>query len=198
MTALSQLRAIQVAVKSCTGGSLRTIGVVGANSGSGCTSIVTEIAHVYAASGAQTLLVDANVEDPTLSRRLAPRANSGFIDVLQGTVAPEEVITKELTTGFALMPLGNPGDTMATPGLLLNANSQKVSLDVATNGFDVCLFDLSSPSSSSETHLIAPFLDGVVVVAEFDVTNLDDLNAAVSDLRDNNVRILGVVLNKVP
>src|SRR4029077_533632 len=75
----------------------------------GKTTLAAQLAERCVNAGLITLLIDADLRNPTLSRMLGASENSGLIDVLRGSAAPEEVmIVIGDAGGFYFLPAGAP------------------------------------------------------------------------------------------
>ena len=85
-----------------------------------------------------------------------------------------------------------------TPGLGMNTDGGQQRLAGLLGQFDISIVDLSSMPDSPEARLIAPKLDGVVLVAQFGRTQIDALTDAALEIGRNGGSVLGVILNKCP
>ena len=195
-TALTQLRPIHVDLRKIAKPGRRRVGIVSVGRGAGATTIAAKLAQFSSAVGDKVLLVDASVEDPALTRILASGVTHGLIEVMRGSATPEDTIVA--ACGCSLMPLvRRPGDTM-TPGLGMNTDGGQQRLAGLLGQFDISIVDLSSMPDSPEARLIAPKLDGVVLVAQFGRTQIDALTDAALEIGRNGGSVLGVILNKCP
>ncbi len=197
---LLQARGLHASLSSLSDGRDRQIGIVGVTSGCGATSVAAKLAQVSAASGSRTLLVDANQRTPRLSRELAPDAKIGFAEFRSGAHCTDKPAAVELPQGPFLMPVGGGGapSPVAFPGNLgLCVERDREAIESMTDGFRMCFYDLPTGDDLLGLRGIAPAMDAVVIVAEFGVTSIDDLSVLRSELYQNGVTVLGVVLNKV-
>lgn len=196
--ALSEMRQVHMAIIATAGAKPCHIGVVGVSAGAGVTSCAAKLAQIFAATGQRTLLIDANTADPALSQEFVENVDVGVREVLRGAVSAKDAIVDDLSPGFALLPaaVGSNDEQFATPGTMLSAVRPSVTLDDVSAEFDVCLIDLPALDDSLEAQLIAPLLDGVVVIVEQGVTWAPDLAVHSESLEASGARILGGVLNK--
>ena len=63
--------------------------------------------------------------------------------------------------------------------------------------FDTVLWDMPPPATNSPTAIAAELMDGVILVVEAGHTTRSALSFAANRIRDNNGRLLGVVMNRV-
>src|SRR4029077_18136396 len=75
----------------------------------GKTTLAAQLAERCVNAGLMTLLIDADLRNPTLSRMLDATENPGLINVLRGEVMAEDggVVGGD-AGGFHLLPAGNP------------------------------------------------------------------------------------------
>ena len=62
---------------------IKVIGIVSAGPGEGKSTVSANLAHLMAHSGRRTLLIDVDLRHSALSRRLAPEAEVGLLEVLE-------------------------------------------------------------------------------------------------------------------
>ena len=65
----------------------KVIGVTSSIPNEGKSTIAASLALLMAQVGARVILVDCDLRNPTLSRKLAPNADCGLLDVIVGTTA---------------------------------------------------------------------------------------------------------------
>ena len=65
---------------------MQCIGVISAVPGEGKSTIAVNLANVLARGGRSTLLIDADLRNPELSRRLGADAKCGLLELMAGSV----------------------------------------------------------------------------------------------------------------
>src|SRR5271168_5470177 len=70
----------------------------------GKSTVGTALAQIIAHSGSRALLIDADIRNPTLSRKLAPGAVGGLLEVISGSARLVDVIWTDPTTGLSFLP----------------------------------------------------------------------------------------------
>jgi succinoglycan biosynthesis transport protein ExoP len=99
------MRALRLALatnKKTTGDKI--IGVTSSVPGEGKSTIVASLARAVAQTGARTILIDADLRKPTLSRSLAPQAKLGLVDVIQGKGALDDAIWTDPDSKLDFIP----------------------------------------------------------------------------------------------
>lgn len=171
------------------------IGVVAVNPASGTSTIASDLAVLSSVSGAKTLLIDAAAHKSSLSNALAPHSSSGLVDVLDnGDLIQTAALP--LTPTLKFLPLGKV-DTV-TPAIRLSSRRTQLSFAELKKQFDAIFVDISAFSASPDANAIAPELDGVLVVASYGRTSIDDAMRVIDTMRNVGAEILGAIINQAP
>ena len=173
-----------------------SIGLVGCQEGEGCSTLSANLAHLMAASGSPLALVDANLGQPDLTRRIAPRATAGLdglvLSASTGADLPEAMLTPSLS--FVPAVAGVVTGRKADPNAFLGTQAMRSALSRLSARRDVIL-DLPALDASPDAQAIGAVLTGVVLVATLNRTKLDQLSEAIRALHSADTRVLGIVLN---
>lgn len=174
-----------------------TLTVVSASAQEGKSTTALSLSHAAAGSGAATLVVDADLRQPSLAEKLGIRDNesrAGFSDcligspsTLAGAVAPLADHLDLLTSG-SLPP--NPSALLGGYGLM-DFNSYARSL------YDLVVYDTPPVAIGADASLLAAPSDGVILVVDIHVTERKALRQAIDQLRRAQANLLGIVLNRV-
>jgi len=187
------LRKIQTA-GNATGRRIRALGIAGSSSGDGVSSICGNLAIAAAESGRRrVLLVDANVESPSLARMFSGEAEPGWIDVLSGDSLQTESIQQTTLDTLALMPAGS---ARTNPAAFSDLDEIQPVLGQMTGEYDLVIFDLGVASEFSSSLMLAAAVDGVLLVLDSSRTRKAEARLAKQQLVEAGARLLGVVLNK--
>ena len=184
-----QLRASLV-----SGGSpsdLHTILVTAARHGEGATTVAVGLAAALAKEReTRVLLIEGNVRMPSLSRLLPNSANGGLSEFLSGKATAEEIIARVEALNLSIIVAGNatrgPLQLEQTATLLARLRPQ----------FDFIVIDAPPVNRYADTSIMAPKVDGVILVVEADRTPVTEAEMAKRQLDKIDARILGVVLNR--
>lgn len=175
-----------------------SIGILAWRSGSGATTIAANYSLLCAIAGLRTLLVDANQQNPTLSRELAasPGIVGRSLSELVGNAKPSDHAIVDLATSFfSVLPFGDP-NTSPRPADQIGTRTAAFQISDFKTKFDLVVFDLPALEESPDALAISPLLDGVVLVADSVAAAIDDLATARDALVNSGGTILGVVLNR--
>jgi capsular exopolysaccharide synthesis family protein len=132
--------------------------VTSAAAGEGKTSLTAALAFAFAASGARTLLVDADLVGQRLTGGFHSDRQLGLLDAINGAALGDCV--KRIERGLRFMPVGKTDTTLAA--WTLSAMSIRKILAEARRHFDVVLVDTGPVLGSVEASVVAPEVDGVI------------------------------------
>jgi capsular exopolysaccharide synthesis family protein len=175
---------------------LRCIGITSALAGEGKSTIAANLAAQFAASGVRTLLIDADVRNATLSYHLAPSAEQGILEAIKAEVGLERFVVAVESMGFDLLPVAIKTE-LAEDGDLLVSEKMSALLNRLGETYGMIIVDLPPLRLVAESITVSALVDGVIVVAEWEVTPLPVLADEYHSLRKAQANVLGAVITKV-
>jgi succinoglycan biosynthesis transport protein ExoP len=188
------LRYIKVAIDlHPTGGKI--IGMVSALPGEGKTTVAAGFAAFMAKSGARTLLIDADLRNPTLTRTLGYSNAPGLLNMVADKSDFEDLVITDSKYKFDFMPAStrikptNSSDVLTSPAM-------KEMLRAAKSSYDYVLVDLPPILPVVDVKAAAHLFEAFVLVVEWGSTSTDEIVKAVNASPILSERLLGAVLNK--
>lgn len=159
----------------------------------GTSTVALNLACAFADKGSKTLLVDANLRRPTLAGVFGIPPAPGVVEALSGKVAWSEAVAQSVLPRLHVLPAG-----ATAPDAFLLLGSPKVLelLQAVSEGYDVVLLDASPVLPVTDSLLLAPRMDGIVLVASLGVIVKGDLARCIQLLARSKGRVLGVVANQ--
>jgi succinoglycan biosynthesis transport protein ExoP len=189
--------AMRLAADAVTGARRpQVVGIVSLMPGEGKSTIALNYAETLALVGKKTLLIDADLRNPGLSRSVAGHATIGLAEVLRGECRLRDAILVDPATGLMVVPTLARNRVRHANALLASGGMTAV-FEQAARVFDSVVVDLAPIGPVQDARMVAPHLDAVVVVAEWGKTPRRVLR---DTLRANPAiaeKCIGVVLNKV-
>jgi capsular exopolysaccharide synthesis family protein len=161
----------------------------------GKSTTATNLAIVFAETGARVLLIEADLRRPRVSDYLGLERAVGLTNVLAGQVAIDEVLQKWGTDGLTVLPCGS---IPPNPSELLGSQNMVDLLSVMRQRFDTIIIDTPPLLPVTDAAVASVLADGVVIVVRHGRTNRAQLAAAVRSLESVDARVLGCVLNMQP
>jgi succinoglycan biosynthesis transport protein ExoP len=159
----------------------------------GKTTLAAQLAERCVNAGLMTLLVDADLRNPTLSRMLEAAENPGLINVLRGEAIPEDVVTVVGDAGgFHLLPAGTP---RMDPSRLLQGDRLGRLLARARESFDMIIVDAPPVLPVPDALTIGRWTDGAVLAVRYDTSRLPLVERANRKLAHVGVPVIGAVVN---
>jgi succinoglycan biosynthesis transport protein ExoP len=190
------IRAIKVAVdKSKVSRGGRVVGITSSLPNEGKSTIATALAEITAQGGGRTVLVDCDLRNPSLSRKLAPQAEYGLYDIVADNAAAESIVWADTVTGFQFLPAG-VRLRIAHSSDLLASNKTKAFFEILRENYDYIIIDLAPLAPVVDVHAMTHLVDGFIFVVEWGQTKVDVVRHALDTARGVYDNLLGVVLNK--
>lgn len=172
----------------------KVIGFVSVLPREGKTTVAANFAGLLAANGARTLLIDADLRNPGLSRSL-PLPEKGLVEAIVGDVRWQSACLTDRKTQLTILPtvgrrrLSHTSELISGPGMAKLIEEMRVC-------FDYIVVDLPPLGPVVDAKAFAPLADGLVLVAEWGATPRLLVRSMLQTERQIAARTLGVVLNK--
>jgi polysaccharide biosynthesis transport protein len=174
---------------------LRTLIVTSPAPGDGKTTVTANLATVLAQGGRHVTVVDADLHRPRVhhvfNADLHPGLSTLFIKSdlhLNGHLQLTETERLHVIAAGELPP--NPSE-------LLGSNKMHDILDAILEQSDLVIFDTPPVLSVTDAVVLAPMVDGVLVVCRPGVTKMNALKYAIEQLRYVGANVVGVILNGI-
>jgi exopolysaccharide transport family protein len=188
------LRYIKVAIDLHPTGA-KIIGIVSALPGEGKTTIATGFANFLAKGGARTLLIDADMRNPSMTRTLGYTNAPGLLNMVADKSGFDDLVITDSKYKFDFLP----SSTRIKPtnsSDILNSLAMKDTLRTIKNNYDYILVDLPPILPVVDVKAAAHLFEAFVLVVEWGSTSTDEIVKAVSASPILSERLLGTVLNK--
>jgi polysaccharide biosynthesis transport protein len=179
-----------------SGGGKSVIGVTSSLPGEGKSTAAMALAQIATQGGAQVILLDCDLRNPSLSRTLAPDAKVGFVDVVLGNLPLEDAVWHDPATNLAFLPtVANPFIPYSTE--VLASDATKRLFEKLQSKYDYVIVDLSPLAPVVDVRATCRLIDAYILVIEWGRTRIDVVQRALANARGVQENIVGVVLNKV-
>jgi succinoglycan biosynthesis transport protein ExoP len=171
----------------------RAILITSASPRDGKSTIVMNLAIAFAQSGKRVLIIDTDLRKPRIEKTFNLKTSTGITSVLTGDRMLDEVLQRAVLPNVDVLPCGI---VPPTPSELLHTNRFLELIAHVKNRYDCVIFDSPPLGAVTDAAIIAPQVDGVIIVAKANRTTKDSLRSSIRQLRDVSARLLGVVLNE--
>jgi polysaccharide biosynthesis transport protein len=173
------------------------VGIVSCLPNEGKSTIASNLAHLFAASGRHTLLIDGDLRHFELTRNFAPDAQSSLDNILNSKNSRQATVSRvPIVSELDFIPSVNAGQP-ADVNQFVDSSAMQT-LFGKLKSYEYVIMDLPAMSVSSDVKAIAPLLNSIVLVIEAGRTTIDDISEGLEILQQVNVKVLGTILNKVP
>ena len=165
--------------------------ITSAGSKAGKTTVAILLAKSLAHCGKRVLLVDADLRNPSLSKRCDVSNNPGLIDVLSKQTHDKDAITKNGVGGLHILSAGTL-NAAHDPELLANGRLQ-ANLDRWRRDYDVVVLDTAPVMPVADARILSRAVDGTVMVLREGHCRRDDVIEALAILSTSGSPLLGTV-----
>lgn len=171
----------------------KTLAVVSAGRAEGRSFTAANLAVVFSQLGERTLLIDADLRNPSQHQLFRLENKLGLSSLLAGRAElAEAVIRIPGLIDLSVLPAGatppNPQELLARP--VFNAL-----MATAAGQYDIVIVDTPAGAETADSQTIAARTRGAVVVARKDRSSAPALQAFVTSLQHSGVAVVGAVLN---
>lgn len=186
------IRSIRTSIQySRAGGSPKTILVTSCLPAEGKTTISTNLAIALASRNKTVLLIDADLKKPSLNKLFNVDRKLGLSEVLTGAFDGSNLPETEIKNLF-VMPAGSKPPN---PVELLDSEAMAKFLEKAANEYDHVIVDCAPSLNMADSSVIAPLVDGVLMVVQPGKTPREAVRRVKERLVDVQGNVLGMVMN---
>ncbi len=164
------------------------------NPSEGKTTTVINTAIALSQTGAQVLVVDADMRKPRIHRIFTNENGAGLSNFLSGNVHLEAIIKKSIIPNLSFIP---SGPIPPNPSELLGSSLFKNMIQSLCERFDHLIIDSPPVLGFADSTILSAAVDGTIIVVLGGKTPRETLQQAKEILLQVNARIIGVVINRV-
>jgi len=152
-------------------------------------SLAVSLAHI----GLNVLLIDADLRNASLHKRLRISNEVGLSSYLSGAKQPEDVVQASATEGLVLM---TSGPLPPNPAELLTGARMPSLLTLAGESFDIVLIDSPPIMGLADAPLLSRLVQATVLVVAANETRRSTARIALKRLQMARANVIGALLNK--
>src|SRR5262245_12874313 len=175
--------------------SKKVIGFISSLPHEGKSTIAASLALLMAQASARVILVDCDLRNPSLSRRLAPNADHGILEVTAGRTTLKNALWTDQSTNLTFLPAVTNNPRICSSDIL-SADATGKLFENLRSRYDYILVDLTPLMPIVDARATTAFVDCYVCVIEWGRTTTDAVKHAFRDAHNISENMLGIVLNK--
>jgi succinoglycan biosynthesis transport protein ExoP len=172
---------------------LQTLLITSAEPGEGKSTVVANLACSLAKSGRKVIVVDGDMRLPTLHKIFDLSNQVGLSSVLKQEVPINEAVQDTNVPGVQVL---TSGPSASNPAELLGSSPMTALMEQLVQQFDMVLLDSPALLAVTDAAVLAPTVDGVVLVVSCAQTREETVAAACQQLVSVKARLVGVVVNR--
>jgi len=172
----------------------KRIVVTSANPAEGKTTTVINTAIALSQTGAQVLIIDADMRKPKVHQIFNHENGMGLSNLLSGHGDLESIIKRSEVPNLFYIPCG---PIPPNPSELLGSNLFKNMLESLEARFDHILLDSPPVLGFADAIILSTSVNGVILTVVGGKTPRETLQRAKEALQQTQTKILGVVINRV-
>jgi len=173
---------------------IQVIMVTSASPGEGKSTTAVNLAVVYAQAEKKVLLIDADLRKPAVHRYFMLSNRTGLTSLLTSRTSKLEAIVEGAVPHLEVM---TSGPVPPNPSELLASRKMSSYIEEFRKEYDVIIIDTPPLNAVADAQIIAPIVDGTLLVLQSGSVKKDHALRAKQALELAKTRILGVVLNNV-
>lgn len=173
---------------------IKTVLVTSSGPGEGKSTSAANLAITFSQMGAKTLLIDTDLRRPVLHAIFALPQTEGLTNYLIGNTHLEDAIKKSRIDNLSVL---TSGTLPPNPSELLASMKMDGFIDQVSSQYDMVLFDSPPIIPVTDAAVLAPKLDGTVLVVKSGETERDALLRSRVLFDNVNANVFGVLINGV-
>ncbi len=171
----------------------RSFVITSTQPGEGKSATAANLAIALAARGSSVALVSGDLRRPTLEEYLGIEETTGLSDFLGGQA---EELTLASVEGHPNLQVVPSGRRAANAGELLSSRLLTHVLEELRSSMDYVVIDSPPVGAAADALVIAPQVDGALIVVDGTQTTVEELLRARSDIAQSGGRVAGAILNR--
>ena len=160
----------------------------------GKSTVLSNIAFLLGQKKQKVILIDLDLRRPKVHYVYDIENKDGLVDYLAGRIPIDKVIKFKKNYGFDVI---NSGEKTSAIINLLQSNKLKKLIDELKSSYDYILIDSPPVINVSDSLYISRLSDAVIFTLNQESTSISVAKEGVSLLKQNNINVIGIVINRV-
>ncbi len=174
---------------------IKVIGIVSSLPKEGKTTVAANFAQLIALTGHRTVLIDGDLHTRSLTRELAPNAQSGLVEALNDPASLGYHVQRSKETGLDFLP-SVVASRMVNSADVIGSKAMAELLKVLREHYEYIVIDLAPVMPVADSKAVSFLIDAMVYVIEWGQTTRTALQESVSGSEVLQKKLIGAVLNR--
>jgi non-specific protein-tyrosine kinase len=188
-------RRVRTSLLSTAAAGTKTLLITSALSGEGKTTAVANLGVGLAEIGKRVIMIAADLRRPALHRLFSSKSQFGLTRVLTGSVLPWKAIQKTSIPNLRFVSTGALTSEVEPVNLLQRENMLELLAECSSES-DFVLVDSPAVLGVPDTLVLAPQVDGVILVADARKARWEDVNMARDEIERAGGTVIASLLNR--
>lgn len=173
---------------------LKRISITSSAPGEGKSTTIANLAVTMAQAGSKVLIVNADLRRPRVGKLFGIDEHRGLTSVLMGRASLDDVIVQTKIENLTVLP---SGPIPPNPSELIGSQAMERLMGELDSKADYILYDCPPAIAVADATILAPKMDGVIMLVQIGEVPRDVVFKAKSNLEAAKARIIGVVAGRV-
>ena len=190
-------RTLRTALAFC-GQEMQRVAISSSEPSDGKTTVLANLGVSYAQAGKRTLLIDADLRRPGLSKLFQLRGINGLSDILRSQEPLESLCAQRVrASGIERLDVLPCGPKPPDPAELLASPRFQDLMAWAETHYDQILIDCPPVMAATDAAIVGRLVDGLLMVVQPDRNHRRLVLRAIETLGMMQVNLVGIVANRV-
>jgi receptor protein-tyrosine kinase len=171
----------------------KTLAVVGARRGAGCSRVAANLAIAFSQLGDRTLLIDANLRAPRQHQLFGLNMVEGLSEILGGRSSLQQAIMP--VPAFPHLSVLGAGVGVPNPQELVTRREFSYLMQTLPASFDVLIVDAPPMLEFADAQLISAQVRSCLLVTRQHASRMADVETVKEQLQVAGVKLIGAVIN---
>jgi polysaccharide biosynthesis transport protein len=188
-------RRLRTSLLSTAPAGTKTLLITSALNGEGKTTAVANLGVGLAEIGRRVIMISADLRRPALHRLFRSKTQFGVARVLAGRVSPSKAIQKTSIPNLRFVPTGALSSEVEPVNLLQREHMLELLAECSSDA-DFVLVDSPAVLGVPDSLVLAPQVDGVILVADARRARWEDVSMARDEIERAGGTVIAGLLNR--
>lgn len=190
-----QFRSVRTSIEfASVSNEMKVLVITSSEQNSGKSLISSNLALTFAQKGLRTLLIDADLRNPSIRNYFYLPKGKGLSNLIKRNVSFQDAIYQTNEKNLFILPTGfvvpNPAD-------LLGSSNMKDLIAKLRLHFDQIIIDTPPVLVATDAVLVSSLADGILLVIRSGKSNKHSVKRAIRSINQSATPIVGTILNDI-